>query len=310
MGPYGITVVDLRDADSTDPEVRARFAAEFGRALRETGFVALVGHGVPVDLLDASYARAREFFALPDAEKRAFEFPEEGRQRGYTSYGVEHAKDAAVADLKEFWQVGRDLPADHPLAASGEMPPNRWPTAPSGFADTVAALYRTMDALAFRLFSFVEAEIGLPPGHLTEMCRDGNSVMRVIRYPPLGPDAPEGAVRAAAHEDINLMTILPASTTPGLEVLERDGTWTAVNPPPNVMICDTGDMMAYLSNGVMPATTHRVVNPPGAANVTRFSMPFFIHPRPDARLDPPDGSRPPLRAGDFLAERLREIGVL
>lgn len=310
MGPYGITVVDLRDADSSDPDVRARFAATFGKALRETGFVAVVGHGVPVALLDAAYAAGAAFFALPEAEKKALEFPDEGRQRGYTSYGVEHAKDAAVADLKEFWQVGRDLPADHPAYGTAEMPPNRWPTNPAAFGAAVSELYRTMDALAFRLFPFVEQEAGLPSGHLTELCRDGNSVMRVIHYPPLGPDAADGAVRAAAHEDINLMTILPASTTPGLEVLERDGSWTAVNPPPNVMIVDTGDMMAYLTNGALPATTHRVVNPPGTANVTRFSMPFFIHPRPEARLDPPDGSRPPLRAGDFLAERLREIGVL
>jgi isopenicillin N synthase-like dioxygenase len=261
--------VDYRDFSDEGPR-RSQFIETVGRALADFGFVAINNHGIRTQLLDKGYALAREVFGLPDDVKRKYETPHNGRQRGYTPFGIEHAKNQASPDLKEFWHVGRTLTPEHPLRASGEVPAEDY------FAD---------------------------------LTRDGNSVLRIIHYPDQGGAVPPGAVRAAAHEDINLLTVLPASTRPGLELLLRDGTWLPVETPPDVMICDTGDMMQLVTAGDLPATTHRVVNPEGSDG-GRLSMPFFLHPHPHAMLQPsrPDYA-PAVRTKDFLFERLRAIGV-
>ena len=310
MSDLDLPVVDLSHLHGTEAQ-RARFIQELGAALQAWGFVAVTGHGIALPLLERAYTLAAAFFALPDAAKRAYERPEIGRQRGYTGFGVEHAKDSDVSDLKEFWQRGRDLPADHPLLASGLMPANLTPTSPEGFDETLGALFRAMDTFANDLLGAICAHVGLDADHLVGAVREGNSVMRVIHYPPVGPDSPPGAVRSAAHEDINLLTVLPASTQPGLELLDRQtGGWRALVTPPDVMICDTGDIMQRLTSGRYPATTHRVVNPPASGNRSRYSMPFFCHPRPDFPLVAMDGDHPPVTAGAFLRERLIANGVL
>jgi isopenicillin N synthase-like dioxygenase len=303
-----IPVVDLRDFSNADR--RLQFVQTLGKGLEEFGFVAVTGHGIPAELLEAAYADAAAVFHLSEAVKRAYETPENGRQRGYTSMGVEHAKDQPVPDLKEFWHVGRELSADHPFALSGQVPANLYPAEVPRFKATFSALYREMETFANTLLEAVGEFLGLPDGTFSQIVQHGNSVLRVINYPDLGGPVPAGAVRAAQHEDINLITVLPASTRPGLELLTRDGTWLGVETPPDVMIVDTGDMMQHLTGGRLPSTTHRVVNPDGADG-GRMSMPFFLHPNPDFPMAPfgthPSGSTATAR--EFLFRRLREIGV-
>ena len=309
MSVLELPVVDVQDWRAGGMR-REHFVRALGDSLQTWGFVAVTGHGIPVDHLRAAYATARAFFDLPPTQKASFEFPDQGRQRGYTGFGVEHAKDQSTPDLKEFWQVGRDLGPDHPLVTSGQMPDNVWPDAPAGFAEAMGTLFQGMDSFATELLDAIGIWLGLDEGAFPSIIQDGNSVMRIIHYPPVRGDLPPGAVRAAAHEDINLLTVLPTSTQPGLELWDRHtSTWLSVVTPPDVMICDTGDIMARFTNGRLPATTHRVVNPPGTANVARFSLPFFCHPRPDWIIRPLSGDAPAITAGAFLAERLRAIGL-
>lgn len=307
-----IPVIDFRDWLSDDPDRRAQYVRTLGEGLEEFGFVAISHTTTDPNLIERCYDVAQELFALPEATKRAYETPEDGRQRGYTSFGVEHAKDQALPDLKEFWHVGRDLADSHPLSVAGEIPRNQYPSELPAFEEAFSALFDAQDALIHHVLDALREWLDLPEGFFDRAIVDGNSVLRVIHYPPLGPEAPEGAVRAAQHEDINLMTVLPISREPGLELLTRDGDWMAVNPPPGVMVVDTGDMMQRLTGGRVPATTHRVVNPPGdLAKRSRYSMPFFCHPHPDFLLKPlwGDSDDAGITARDFLVQRLKEIGV-
>lgn len=310
MSADQIPLLDLQDARSASSTTRDRFVGALGRGLEEYGFVSIEGHGIPIDELHRAYAVAAEAFALPVPVKRRYERVEDGRQRGYTSFGVEHAKDQKTPDLKEFWHVGRELGEGHPLHIQGDVPRNLMPTEVPTFGPLFQGLFDRMEAFALELLDSVETFLGAGPGTFRSMCHEGNSVLRIIHYPDVGAAITPGAVRAAAHEDINLLTVLPVSTRPGLQILCRDGRWLAVEPPPDVMVCDTGDMMQLLTAGRLPATTHRVVNPDGGSDGGRLSMPLFLHPRSEAWLRPmAEGYAAPRRAGDFLRDRLREIGV-
>ena len=305
-----VPVIDFRHWTGEDPALRSGFVKALGEGLERFGFVAVAHAEIDPLLVERCYDTAAELFRLPDPVKRRYETPENGRQRGYTGLGVEHAKDHDQPDLKEFWHIGRDLAADHPLTVSGEVPPNQYPTEVASARDDFSALFRAQDRFVHGLLAAVATYIDQPRDFFDDALHEGNSVLRLIHYPPLGPDAPPGAVRAAEHEDINLLTVLPISREPGLELLTREGQWMAVNPPPGVMLCDTGDMMQLLTGGRLPATTHRVVNPPSAdAHRPRNSMPFFCHPRPDFLLKPLWSSGRAITARDFLLERLSEIGV-
>jgi isopenicillin N synthase-like dioxygenase len=302
-----IPVVDLRDlhGDAT----RDAFIQTLGGALAEFGFVAIEGHGLDPDLLENTYAAARAVFALSEEAKRRCEDPAPVKQRGYTAFGVEHAKDTAVPDLKEFWHVGPELSEEHPLRQRGLIPPNYFPAEVPAFRAHTLALHAAMERMGRELLDAIGAWLGKPASFFRELVEGGNSVLRIIHYPDVGGAAPAGAIRAAAHEDINLITLLPASTRPGLELMTRDGQWMAVTTPPNVIICDTGDMMALLTAGKLPATTHRVVNP-DASDGGRMSIPFFMHPHADAILDPiVPGYAAPIRTHDFLMQRLKAIGL-
>lgn len=287
---------------------RQDFVAALGRSLESTGFVKITGHGVRDDLLTQAYDVAQRTFGLPDEVKRQYEKPEISRQRGYTSFGVERAKDRAVADLKEFWHVGAELSADHPLSQSGDVPQNHYPREMPVFRETFHELFTELECFAKDLLVAIGAHLGVPEADFRGMVEDGNSVLRVIHYPD-NPEAIPGAVRAARHEDINLLTVLPVSTRPGLQLLTRDGEWVAIDADPGVMVCDTGDMMQVLTNGRIPATTHRVVNP-DESDGGRLSMPFFLHPHPDHVLTPlgPGGAEP-ISSREFLLQRLRDNGV-
>jgi len=295
----GVPVLDMARFAATrdDPG----FVQALGAALGTWGFVGLVGHGVTQAAVARCEAAARALFALPLPVKQAHETPEDGRQRGYTGFGVEHAKDADVADLKEFWHVGRD---------AADLPGNRFPAEVPELREAARALFGALDDLALIALAAIARALSLPSDHFTGRVAGGNNVLRLIHYPPVGADAPEGAVRAAAHEDINLVTLLPVASEPGLEIRTRDGRWLAVRPPPGAIVLDTGDMMQLVTRGRMPATTHRVVNPTDASvDRPRYSMPFFVHPRPQERLDPIDGGPPGPTAEAFLRQRLRETGV-
>jgi isopenicillin N synthase-like dioxygenase len=255
-------------------------------------------------------------FALPDLEKRRFHVPGGGGARGYTPFKTEIAKGASAVDLKEFWHVGRELPTGHRFA--DVMPANVWPDRPEGFRETFVELFAAFDRAGDRLLSAIARYLGLSPDWFDPAVRDGNSVLRLLHYPPIAADA-EGE-RAGAHEDINLITLLLGAEEAGLELLDRDGRWLPIRPPERAMVVNVGDMLQRLTNHVLPSTTHRVVNPPAERRgASRYSMPFFLHPAPDflIRTLPgcvsaahPDRYPDPITAHDYLHERLVEIGLI
>jgi isopenicillin N synthase-like dioxygenase len=292
-------------------------ADELGRSFGEYGFAVVRDHGIPQSLIEEAEAVSKAFFALPDDVKRAYKIAGGGGARGYTPFGTEKAKDAEVFDLKEFWHVGRDLPAGHPLAEF--MAPNVWPTEVEGFRETLSTLFAAFEAAGARVLEAIALHLGRPRDFFAASVEDGNSVMRLLHYPPLGEGAPEGAIRAAGHEDINTITLLLGAEEAGLELLTRQGEWVAVDTPPGALVINVGDMLQRQTNGKLRSTTHRVVNPRGdAAKRARYSMPFFLHFRPDFLIEalpecvdenavtPP---LPPITAHDFLMQRLREINL-
>jgi isopenicillin N synthase-like dioxygenase len=304
-----IPVVDLRGPWSN--VVRG-----VGESLTEIGFFAVAGHAVDAELTKAAYDAARAFFALPQAVKDRFHQAHAKGQRGYTGFGTEKAKDASAADLKEFWQVGRvGVPDDHPVHAP--YGPNVWPddVVPS-FRRVMSALYQRLDALGAILLEACAEYIGEHRNLFRDWCTDSDTIVRVIYYPPtIG--APPGAVRSAAHEDINLITLLSGATAEGLELLQRDGSWLPVHTGFDTIVVDSGDMLQNATNGLYKSTTHRVVNPADASS-DRYSMPCFIHPRKEVDLTPLASSvartggaarYPSLTAGEYLGQRLREIGL-
>ena len=296
-----LPVVDFKRLQEPADDVARR---KLGASLERFGFVAIQNHGISADALADAYRAAQDVFALPHAVKQAYEHTAGGRQRGYTSYGVERAADSDIADLKEFWHIGRSTPPQ-PVDLQ-----NRFPREVPDFERHLSGLFVAFERHAMVVLAAIEQHLGCPRGRLTEIATEGNSVVRIIHYPPLPSEAPEGALRASEHEDINLITLLPVATTPGLQLQSHDGTWLSVRTPPGVLVCDTGDMMAHLTGGQLPATTHRVVNPSGnAARKPRYSMPFFCHPRPECLLTPLRGDAEPITAGALLRRRLEANGV-
>lgn len=304
-----IPPISLRRCD----EDFAGFSEALGASFRRWGFAVISDHGLDAGMLDTALDRTKAFFAQPDAEKRRWHVPGGAGQRGYTPFGVETAKGATHHDLKEFWHVGRDLPPGHPYGSC--MPDNLWPETPEGFSPAVRALYAAMDALGVRILRAVARSLGLAEAFFDDKVALGNSVLRLLHYPPVEGEGPH--VRAGAHEDINVITLLLGAEEVGLEILDRDGHWLAVNPPPGAVVVNIGDMLQRLTNHVLPSTTHRVVNPaPDRRAASRYSMPFFLHFEPDYRIetlacccsaDRPDLYPDPITAEAFLQQRLREI---
>jgi isopenicillin N synthase-like dioxygenase len=292
-------------------------ADELGRSFAEYGFAVVRDHGIPQELIDSAEAASRAFFALPEAVKRSYWIKGGGGARGYTPFGTEKARDAEVFDLKEFWHVGRDLPPGHPL--SHYMPPNIWPAEIEGFKPAMTALFAAFETTGARVLEAIALHLGRPRDFFAASIAEGNSVMRLLHYPPLGADAPEGAIRAAAHGDINTITLLLGAEEPGLELLTRQGEWLPIPASKGALVINVGDMLERLTNGRLRSTTHRVVNPSGeAARRSRYSMPFFLHFRPDFLIEPlpecvsdsdANPPPPPITAHDFLMQRLREINL-
>lgn len=311
-----IPTLDLADYTAGSGSARSRFVETLGEGLVELGFLNVEGHGIDASLIRATYDLWQRFFALPEEVKRRYADADTGDgSRGYTPFGVEHAKDNPLPDLKEFWHVGQELPEGHPLRS--EYPPNVWPEEEvPGITDPTVRLYRSLERVAENLLRALAEHFGLPRETFASMMGWGNSVLRIIHYPPVSPEH-DPAVRASAHEDINLITLLCEATDSGLEILTRDGEWLPVESGEGQILVDAGDMLSRVTNGVVPATTHRVVNPPGSLNRERYSMPFFVHPYPACDLtvldrfvseDAPPRF-PPITAGEFLDQRLRAIGL-
>ena len=284
------------------------FSQALGQSFEEYGFAIVRDHGIPQDLIDAADEKAREFFALPEAVKRSYFLAGQGGARGYTPFGTEKAKDATARDLKEFWHIGRSLPAGDPLEPF--MPPNVWPAEVAGFRDTFEALFAAFEKSGARILSAVALHLGLDEHFFDPTVDQGNSVLRLLHYPPVD-ETREGEIRAAAHGDINTITLLLGAEEAGLQLLNRQGEWIPVSPPPGALAVNIGDMLERLTAGRLPSTLHRVVNPVGpAARRARYSMPFFLHFRPDYVIDPLyEGGEPAISAHDFLMQRLREINL-
>lgn len=302
-----VPTLNLTDFTAGDASTQRAFERALEAGLKRYGFIILEGHNVGLDMLDRAYALSSALFARPEAEKRLYA----GSLRGYTPFGTEHAKNTSLPDLKEFWQIGREVAA---AEANALDPANVWPEHWPEFRAVFNALFTALEETGRILLRALAPALKLPRNYFDPIVTGGPSLLRLLHYPPVPAGAPPGAVRAAAHEDINFLTILVAAKGAGLELLDHDGSWLAVETAPRNLIVDTGDMMARLTNGVIPATTHRVVNPAGP-NVSRYSMPFFLHPKNDTSLAAlpsclGDGAKfPPITAGNFLAERLREIGL-
>ncbi|MBS0480993.1 MAG: isopenicillin N synthase family oxygenase [Proteobacteria bacterium] len=296
---------------------KASFSRAIGDSFRTFGFAMVRDVPIDRDLIDRAWKLSEEFFALPEAEKRHYHDPAIAGARGYTPFGVEIAKDAKLHDLKEFWHIGRDLPAGSPLA-DASMPPNVWPARPEGFQEVFSELYRQFDATGATILSSIALYLGLDEHWFDKGIDDGNSVMRLLHYPPLKGIEGE-AIRAGAHGDINLITLLLGAEEAGLELLGKDGTWINASPPEGAMVINVGDMLERLTNHVLPSTIHRVRNPnPERAAFSRYSMPFFLHLRSDFPIatlpqcitpDNPDRYSVPITADEFLQTRLREIGL-
>jgi isopenicillin N synthase-like dioxygenase len=299
-------------AQSSDPDA---FARDFGGSFERFGFAVVSDHGIDSVLIERAWAATKAFFAQSSEAKIPYKSLR-GGARGYTPFGIEIAKDATENDLKEFWHVGRDLPPGHRYADS--MPPNIWPDYPPEFRTVLTELYREFDRVGALLLSAIARYLGLEPDWFVEPVRDGNSVLRLLHYPPISPEA--SGIRAGAHEDINLITLLLGAEEAGLQLLDRDGHWLAVDPPKGALVVNVGDMLQRLTNHVLPSTTHRVVNPPPERRgVPRYSMPFFLHLASDFPIETlpecvsdarPNRYPDAIAADDYLQQRLREIGLL
>jgi len=302
-----IPTLSLREADST------AFVRDLGAAYEQHGFVILTDHGMPQELIDRFLGLYKTFFAWPEDAKRRYHVPGGGGARGYTPFGIETAKGATHHDLKEFWHVGRELPEGH--AYRKYMAGNVWINELTGFRDTAIEMFETFDSTGRRILRAIAAILNLPADFFEDKVQLGNSVLRVIHYPPMPPQ-PTDSVRAGAHEDINVITLLLGAEEPGLQVLSKRGEWLEVNPSPGSMVVNVGDMLQRLTNGTLRSTSHRVINPKSdRARHARYSMPFFLHFNPDfpiAALPSCVGPGkpeplPPILAEEYLQERLREI---
>ena len=308
-----IPTLDIRRF-STD---RDAFVAELGAAYREWGFCGIRGHGINEALIQGAYQSAKDFFALPDEVKRHYYLKGTGGARGYTPFGIETAKDSQYPDLKEFWHVGREIPADSTYA--NIMTPNLWPTEVPAFKQNLYGLYTALDALGSTVLSALAMHINLPEQYFSDKTNNGNSILRPIHYPEItNPNIPN--VRAGAHEDINFITLLVGASAAGLEVLSHNNEWVPFTSADDTIVVNIGDMLQRLSNHVYPSTTHRVVNPMGEnARKPRYSIPYFLHPNPDFLIktlpqcisaENPDRYPVSITGHEYLMERLREIKLV
>lgn len=315
MANRAIPVVDLSLFTNGNAEERAAFVEKLGKAFHEIGFVGVKGHGISKELIDEFYKAAKDFFALPTNTKRQYEIPELAGQRGYTSFGKEHAKQSDTPDLKEFFQMGQTVEDDD--AIKSVYPDNVHVPEAAEFAPKGRELYKEFERAGSQLLKAIAIYLDLGEDYFDAKIHNGNSILRAIHYPPITQE-PASAIRAEQHEDINLITLLVGASAGGLQLLNMNDEWMAVTPEENEIVINVGDMLQRLTNNYLKSTTHRVVNPPREQwHLPRLSIPFFLHPRSEMDLTVLDScvtnDRPkayePITAGAYLDERLREIGL-
>ena len=310
--------LDLNDYVKGSPEQKKKFSEDIGKAYNETGFVTIANHGMTPELMEELYAEVKKFFTLSDEEKLKYEKPELAGQRGYTSKGKEKAKDSKTPDLKEFWQSGQVVTDGDPV--KNEYPDNVMVEELPRFNEVTREVYKRLEEAGKHLLRAIAVYLELPENYFDDKVHNGNSILRAIHYFPIeDPDAlPSDAVRAGAHEDINLITLLIGASADGLEVLTRDNQWFPVKANVEDIVVNVGDMLQRLTNNRLKSTTHRVVNPPRELMLSsRFSVPFFLHPKSQMDLtclescidDSNPKSYEDITAGEYLDERLREIGL-
>jgi isopenicillin N synthase-like dioxygenase len=311
----GIPVVDLADFLSGDPQRKKSFVQQLGQAYEDVGFVAVKNHGIPDDLIADLYKYVQQFFSLPSDAKKKYEVPGLAGQRGYTSFGKEHAKGSDAPDLKEFFQYGQKVDDNDPVQK--EYPENVQVNAISQFNPTFQKAYRAFEKSGKALLQAIALYLGLDEHYFDDYIHNGNSILRAIHYPPITSE-PKSAIRAEQHEDINLITLLVGASADGLQILTKQNEWVGVTSLPEQIVVNVGDMLQRLTNNKLKSTTHRVVNPPREMwHTSRFSIPFFLHPKSEMDLTCLEScidkghpkAYPDATAGEYLDERLREIGL-
>lgn len=318
MNNVNIPRLDLNFYINGNKEERKQFSDAIGKAFNDTGFVTITSHGLDKKLIDKLYDDVKALFALPDELKSKYEIPGLAGQRGYTGKGKETAKGFKAPDLKEFWQIGQTVADDSPLKEI--YPDNIMIDELPSFNSTTLDVFKKLEWAGIHLLQAIAVYLNLPENYFDEMVYDGNSILRTLHYFPItDPDAvPEDAVRAGAHEDINLITLLIGASADGLELLTRENEWFPVKAYGEDLVVNVGDMLQRLTNNKLKSTTHRVVNPPRELmKYSRYSVPFFLHPKSTMDLtclqSCIDKDHPKqytdIAAGEYLDERLREIGL-
>jgi isopenicillin N synthase-like dioxygenase len=301
-----IPVVNLADFLSGDPQLKQAFVNQLGKAYEEVGFVAVKNHGIPDELIADLYKYVQQFFSLPAEAKKKYEIPGLAGQRGYTSFGKEHAKGSDAPDLKEFFQFGQVVDDNDPIKS--EYPDNVQVQDVVAFNTTFTKAYRAFEKSGRALLQAIALYLGLDEHYFDDYIHNGNSILRAIHYPPIMQE-PRSAIRAEQHEDINLITLLVGASADGLQILTKQNDWVPVTSLPEQIVVNVGDMLQRLTNNRLKSTTHRVVNPPKEMwGTSRFSIPFFLHPKSDMSLACLE-SCIDATAGEYLDERLREIGL-
>ncbi len=315
MRKRNIPVVDLSKYVHGDAADREAFVADLGKAFHEIGFVGVVNHGISKDLVDRFYSESKGFFGLPRDVKHKYELKGLAGQRGFTSFGKEHAKQSEVADLKEFFQIGQEEEPNEGYA-SQTMDNVHIDEAPN-FTSTGMELYQAFETSGSHLLRAIAVHLDLDESYFDGYIKGGNSILRSIHYPPITQE-PDSAIRAEQHEDINLITLLVGASAGGLQLLNMDDEWMDIVPEENEIVINVGDMLQRLTNNYLKSTTHRVVNPPREEwHKPRLSIPFFLHPVSEMDLTCLDRcvteanpkAYTDMTAGEYLDERLREIGL-
>ena len=310
-----IPVVDLNDFVKGSAAQKQAFVDALGKAYEEVGFVAVKNHGIADALIRELYQQVQQFFKLPTEAKLQYEKPELAGQRGYTSFGREHAKGFDAPDLKEFFQFGQTVEDSDPIKE--EYPENIVVNEVPQFTPTLQKAYRAFERSGNALLQAIAVYLGLEKSYFDPYVHNGNSILRAIHYPPIMQE-PKSAIRAEQHEDINLITLLVGASADGLQILTRQNEWVGVTSLPDQIVVNVGDMLQRLTNNRLRSTTHRVVNPPRELwGTSRYSIPFFLHPKSSmslACLDSCMDAKHPkayedATAGEYLEERLREIGL-
>lgn len=311
-----ISVVDLSDFLSNDAISKTAFVKKIEKAYEEVGFVAVTNHGIPLELITDLYKKVEQFFSLPLEKKLQYEVPELAGQRGYTSFGREHAKGSKAPDLKEFFQYGQNV--EDSDATEVEYPDNVEVREVESFNQTLFDIYKNFEKSGTEILRAIAMYLDIGESFFDSHIHNGNSILRCIHYPPITSE-PESAIRAEQHEDINLITLLVGASADGLEILSKNNNWEPVVSSSDQIVVNVGDMLQRLTNNRLRSTTHRVVNPSRDLwHTSRFSIPFFLHPKSSMSLACLEGcciskehpkDYPDITAGEYLDERLREIGL-